>query len=192
MKQYKTILADPPWEFGNKNTGGSMISGSANKYPTLSVDSICNLTVNLEEKEYMISEIADENAVLFLWVPTSLKEYGFEVMKTWQFRYKTTIYWHKPYKKEEKKGKLGMGFWFRNQIEECFFGTRGKVTPFKSNETNIIEEFATKHSRKPSGFFKKINPILDKFDLNPKIELFAREKQTGWDGWGLEYPEYTP
>jgi N6-adenosine-specific RNA methylase IME4 len=191
MTKYKVILADPPWRFGNKNTGGSMNSGSANKYPTLSLKEIQELTfpLNNNTEESHISKIADKNSILFLWVPTALNEYGFSTMKSWNFKYKFKIYWYKPYDKEQKKGKLGMGFWFRNHVEECLVGTRGNVKPFRSKQPNIIIEYPRKHSQKPEGFFNLVEPELEKFDLTPKLELFAREKRNGWDGWGFEYPK---
>lgn len=179
--KYTTILADPPWKFGNQNTGGSMKSGASNKYPTMSLNEICNLSVTLDKISYKITDIIDKNAMLFLWVPTALKPYAFEVMKSWGFNYKTTIYW-------EKTGKLGMGFYLRNQIEECLVGTRGKTTPFRSSSKNIIHAKPRKHSQKPEEFFQLIEPEIEKYNLNPKIELFAREKRDGWEGWGLEYP----
>ena len=39
-KKYKVIVADPPWQYRNKNTGGSMKSGSSAKYPTMSLEEI--------------------------------------------------------------------------------------------------------------------------------------------------------
>ena len=188
MMLYKTFLADPPWPFNNKNTGGSMTSGSANQYQTMRIDEICNLKIPRNGDYHTIHDLADKNSLLFLWVPSSLKESAFTVMNAWGFKYKLTIYWYKPYNKESKKGKLGMGFYFRNQVEECLMGIRGKIKPFKTNKQNIIIEYPRKHSRKPEGLFNLIEPEIEKFDLNPKIELFAREYRTGWDGWGLEYP----
>ena len=62
-KKYRIIYADPPWSYKNKRTGGSMKSGASSKYPTMSVDDICDLPVK---------DIAHENSVLFLWATVPL------------------------------------------------------------------------------------------------------------------------
>ena len=55
---YRAIVADPPWAYRNKKTGGSMRSGSAAKYHTLSID---------ELKAIPVSDIAVKDSILFLW-----------------------------------------------------------------------------------------------------------------------------
>jgi len=52
MMKYKTILVDPPWSYRNKKTGGSMISGSESKYPTMSLDELLKLPIqNLSDRD---------------------------------------------------------------------------------------------------------------------------------------------
>ena len=166
--KYRIIVADPPWQYRNKNTGGSMISGSAAKYPTMSLEEICALPVQ---------NICERDCVLFLWGTTPLADYPFEVMKSWGFKYKTKIYWRKIM-------SLGMGYWFRGQVEECLVGIRGNVKAFRLQKPNFIQSKVRNHSQKPEEFFELIEPAIK--DINPKIELFAREKREGWNSWGLE------
>jgi len=166
MNKYKTILADPPWTYNNKRTGGSMLSGSAQKYPVMSLKEICDLPV---------AEISDKDSVLFLWSTIPLIEYGFEVMKSWGYQYKTTIVW-------KKITHLGMGFWFKGRVEVCLFGIKGKIKPFRYQKANFIQSKPGKHFEKPQEFFDLIDPIAPL----PKIELFARTKREGWDCWGNE------
>lgn len=170
--KFKVILADSPWEYSNKRTGGSLVSGADSKYNTLSLDDLCNLSVK---------EVADKNAVLFLWVTTPLK---YEVAQSglvekWGFTYKTTIYWRKIM-------SLGLGFNFRGQVEECWMCTRGKVKPFRTQIPNIIESKVRKHSQKPEEFFQMIEPSLAKFNLNPRLEMFSRTIRPGWYAIGNE------
>lgn len=170
--KFKVIACDAPWEYDNKRTGGSMVSGADEKYNTLSLDDLCNLSVE---------EIADKNAVLFLWVTTPLK---YEIAQSglveeWGFTYKTTIYWRKIM-------SLGLGFNFRGQVEECWMCTRGKVKPFRTQLPNIIESKARKHSQKPEEFFQMIEPSLAKFSLNPRLEMFSRTIRPGWYAIGNE------
>jgi len=39
-RPYEWIVADPPWPYRNKKTGGSMTSGSAAQYDVMTVDEI--------------------------------------------------------------------------------------------------------------------------------------------------------
>ena len=168
-KKYSVIVADPPWQYRNKKTGGSMKSGSASKYPTMSLEEICDLPVR---------NICEKNAILFLWGTTPLPQYPLDVMRVWGFKFKTKIYWVKP--------RLGMGFWYRGGVEECLIGIRGKNPAFRSSKPNIIMAPARKHSQKPEEFFGLVEPELDKANLSSRIELFARESHAKWDSWGNE------
>ena len=58
MKKYKIIYADPPWDYNNKKTGGSMSSGASQKYITTCVDDLKNLDIN---------SIADDGCLLAMW-----------------------------------------------------------------------------------------------------------------------------
>ena len=40
MKKYEIIYADPPWQFKNKKTGGSMKSGAAHHYLTTGIEGL--------------------------------------------------------------------------------------------------------------------------------------------------------
>jgi len=169
-KKYKTIVADPPWQYNNKKTGGSMQSGATQNYSTLTLDQICHLPVR---------EITEKDAVLFLWCTTPLADYAFEVIDAWGFKYKTKLYWRKIM-------SLGMGFWFRGQVEECLVCTKGNVKAFRSQSPNIFQSKVREHSRKPEELFNLIDPIIERDGLTPKIELFARYRRDGWDCWGNE------
>jgi N6-adenosine-specific RNA methylase IME4 len=104
------------------------------------------------------------------------------VMDAWGFKYKTTIYWRKIM-------SLGMGFWFRGQVEVCLMGIRGDVKAFRCQKPNFIQSKVRAHSQKPEELWNLIEPELDKYKLSPRIELFCRgSPRTGWDGWGNECP----
>jgi len=166
MEKYNIIHADPPWNYRNKNTGGSMQSGAAAKYSTLTVEELCQLPVKL---------VADRNSVLFLWVTVPLLPEGLRVMEAWGYKYKTTLFWR-------KKMSLGMGFWFRGQVECLLFGIRGKVRAFRCQEPNFIQSQALKHSEKPEEFRELIERATSNSIEQPrKLELFGRQPREGWD-----------
>lgn len=143
-----------------------MKSGASAKYPTMSIDKICGLPIR---------DIADKDCALFLWVTTPILSWGFDVMKAWGFNYKTAIYWR-------KINSLGMGYWFRGQVEVCLLGVRGKVKAFRMQRCNVIESKVGKHSEKP----QEMRDIIEQTGLSPRIELFARKHAQGWDVWGNE------
>lgn len=162
--KYKIILSDPPWEYDNKNTGESNLSGSCQKYTTMPLYKIKSLPVQ---------DISMKDSCLFLWGTTPLLPEALEVMKSWGFKYKTTIYWRKIM-------SLGMGYWFRGQVEVCLLGIKGNIKPFRLQRPNFIQSHARDHSRKPDELYD----IIDSLNLNPKIELFARKRRNGWNSWG--------
>jgi len=172
-KIYKLVYADPPWSYDNVRTGGSFSSGASQKYNTLSLKEICELSVK---------EIIAKDSVLFLWVTVPLLPYGIKVLESWGFTYKTAIFWRKIM-------SLGMGFWFRNQVEILLVGIKGKVKAFRLQRANFIQTKVGKHSQKPMEIYGLLETISKKFDLEPKIELFARERREGWDSWGNELPD---
>ena len=77
---------------------------------------------------------------------------------------------------------LGMGFWYRGQVELCLVGIRGKVKAFRIQKANFIQSKALRHSEKP----EEMRQLIEATGLEPKIELFARQKVEGWDCWGNE------
>lgn len=166
MDKYRLIYADPPWSYRNKKTGGSMKSGSIAKYPTMSLQEICELP---------ISDISAAESVLFLWATVPLLPEAFQVMERWGFKYKTMLTWRKIM-------SLGMGFWFRGQTEHLLLGVKGKVKAFRIQKANFIQCKAGKHSQKPDEF----RELIELTGLQPRIELFARQKVDGWDVWGNE------
>ena len=167
MNKYQIIYADPPWSYRNRRTGGSMKSGSVSKYETMTLEDICELPVG---------DICLSNSVLFLWATTPLLPDCLKVLEAWGFHYKTAIYWRKIM-------SLGMGFWFRGQVELCLMGVRGKLKPFRLQKANFIQSKALRHSEKP----EEMRQLIDATGLTGyKIELFARQRVDGWDCWGNE------
>jgi len=172
--KFEKLLADPPWKYNSYKTGGNMISGAMQKYNTMEACDILNLPV----KKHVA-----KNAVLFFWVTTpmmvALEPSPSDIMRAWGFKPKTAIYWIKD--DIYQSGRLGLGNWFRGNVEICMFATRGKVKPLRSNLKNYFFEKPQQHSKKPEGIFAYIN----KFDMEPSLELFCRgTPKDGWYGWG--------
>lgn len=168
---YQVVYSDPPWRYTNKKTGGSMISGAASKYATLSTDEICALKPPV-----------DRFAVCYLWVTVPFLPDGLRVLQAYGFKYKTMLTWRKIM-------CAGMGYWYRGQTEHLLFGVRGKVPAFRMQVPNFYESRAGKHSEKPAYFRQMIERSVEQsFAAPPKLEMFARTASTGWDVHGLEVP----
>jgi N6-adenosine-specific RNA methylase IME4 len=165
--KYSVIYADPPWQYDNVRTGGSLKSGASQKYPTMPLDEIKALKVN---------EISEPNTVLFLWTTVPFLPDALDVMKEWGFRYKTMITW-------QKVGN-GLGYWFRGQTEHLLFGVKGKVKPFRCQEPNFIRcDKSLRHSEKPQEF----RELIERATINlqgKRIELFARRSSPNWGVFG--------
>ena len=141
-----------------------MVSGSEAKYSIMSISEIAKLPVG---------DIADKNSALFLWTTTPMLQDAFYIMNEWGFKYKTAIYWRKIM-------SLGMGFWFRGQVEVCLLGIKGKVKAFRIQKPNFIQAKVGRHSEKP----EEMRQLIEETGLTPRIELFSRKKVDGWDAWG--------
>lgn len=178
MKKYKIIYADPPWRFSNKKTGGGkMVSGSASKYPVMSVDDICRLPVK---------EICDEDCILFIWWVAAQPAEVMRIISAWGFKLKTMTGFD--WTKETKTGKdfFGMGFWTRQGSEHCAIGLKGKIVRKSKSVRACLRACAGRHSAKPAEVLAR---IIELCGALPRIELFARSESPGWDSWGNEVSE---
>ena len=162
--KYRIIYADPPWCYGDKRDGKT--TGAEDHYPSMTIQELCELS---------IKELAEENAVLFLWVTSPLLEECFEVIKAWGFKYKTSFVWDKV--------KHNMGHYNSVRHEFLLICTRGSCLPDnpKLFDSVVTVERSNKHSEKPEEFRKMIDEL---YQYGNKIELFSRKKVEGWDAWG--------
>ncbi len=170
---FKTILADPPWQFNNRTGKIAPEHKRLNRYSTLTLPEI---------KCLPIDQVSDETSHLYLWVPNALLPEGLDVMKAWGFEYKTNIVWEKVRKDGYPDGR-GVGFYFRNVTELILFGVKGKnartLQPGRT-QVNLLRTQKREHSRKPDEIFN----IIESCSPGPYLEMFARGKRPGWVLWG--------
>lgn len=180
--RYKTILADPPWQFQNRTGKMAPEHKRLNRYATMKLEEIMALPV---------AQVADEPSHLYLWIPNALLPEGLAVMKSWGFEYKTNIVWEKVRKDGYPDGR-GVGFYFRNVTELILFGVRGShartLAPARS-QVNLLRTQKREHSRKPDELFS----LIESCSEGPYLELFARGTRPGWVLWGNQANEqYSP
>lgn len=173
--RYRTIYADPPWQFQNRTGKVAPEHKRLNRYQTMPLADIMALP---------IKDIADEKCHLYLWIPNAILPSGLSVMKAWGFEYKTNIIWEKVRHDGQPDGR-GVGFYFRNVTEMLLFGIRGDknrtLSPARS-QVNLIRAMKREHSRKPD----EIVSLIESCSPGPYLELFARGNRNGWDMWGNE------
>jgi N6-adenosine-specific RNA methylase IME4 len=132
----------------------------------MKLEDICNLPV---------SNLANENCVLFLWVTSPFLEKSFSVIRAWGFQYKASFIWDKV--------KHNMGHYNSVRHEFLLICTKGSATPENKKLFDSVQsiERSDKHSEKPEEFREIIETL---YPSSKKIELFARKTKDGWDVWG--------
>lgn len=179
--KFKTILADPPWQFQNRTGKMAPEHKRLSRYGTMKLDEILGLPV---------ANLAEETAHLYLWVPNALLPEGLRVMEAWGFQYKSNLVWHKIRKDGGPDGR-GVGFYFRNVTELVLFGVRGKnarTLDAGRRQVNFLATQKREHSRKPDEFYD----IVESCSPGPYLELFARGSRKGWSTWGNQADDYSP
>ncbi len=178
QKKYQLIYCDPPWQFKNKKTGGSMKSGAANQYKVTSMDDLKNIDVQ---------SITHDDAILIMWYVGSMPQEAIDLVHTWGFKIKNMngFVW----RKLTKKGLpfFGMGFYTRAGSESAIIAVKGKGSSLIKNRSirAVIEASVSVHSKKPEIFKDQIVKLVG--DI-PRLEMFARQSTDGWDLFGDEAP----
>lgn len=176
QKKYNIIYADPPWEFSNKKTGGSMISGADAKYPTMTLDQL---------KQLDVESLCDDDCVLVMWYVSSQPQEAIDLVKSWGFTIKNMngFIWVKL--TQMFLQFFGMGFWTRAGAECAIIATRGKPKPANKSVRQVRLAVIGRHSEKPDEFRQDVVKLCG--DV-PRLEMFARCAPEGWDVFGNEAP----
>ena len=167
--KYRIFYADPPWQYtsGDQHTTEEQETVLGTHYPSMSIPELCALDIR---------SMAQDNAVLFMWVTSPLLEEAFEIINAWGFKYKASMVWDKV--------KHNVGHYVSVRHEFLFICTKGSCKPDNPKlYDSVLSIERTTHSKKPEEF----RAIID--DLYPRgrrIELFARQEVNGWDSWGNE------
>ena len=172
MKKYSVIYADPPWSFNNKKTGGSMKSGAAAQYDTMSIEQL---------KALDVPAICTDDCVLVMWYVGSQPQEAIDLCKAWGFTIKNMngFIWVKL--TEMFLQFFGMGFWTRAGAECAIIATRGKPKRASAAIRQVRLAVIGRHSEKPAEFRADIEKLCG--DGN-KLEMFARTASSGWDVFG--------
>ena len=178
-KRYRVILADPPWPYyGNPHKP----QAAGKHYTLMSLEEIGGLPVSrLWTKR--------DGAACFLWCPCPKVEVGFQVLRCWGFIPRGIAF---VWVKTRKDGTIIHGQGTRPTavkptVEMVLYGAscaRGRPLPVLDESVGqVIPAPRGRHSEKPKEVHRRIERLYG--DV-PRIELFARERESGWDAWGDE------
>lgn len=190
-----TIVADPPWRYGNTATRAN---AQGHYDGTLSIAQLCgDEPIDDNETSLVKSVIEPKRATpghLYLWTTSSHLPEAFRVMETWGYTYKTYLVWVK--KTADGRPQMGMGNYFRVSTELVLFGIRGDLRTQDRGLLNWFEAQRGQHSAKPHRF----HDLVMKASPGPYFELFARcgagsgtqipgtcqcsRCRLGWEVWG--------
>lgn len=167
--KYRVIYADPPWKYNNSGviTESDNYGRAARHYPTMSISELCAMGDT-------VKDMAEDDAVLFMWVTSPLLEECFNVIRSWGFQYKTSFVWD----------KIAHNFGHYNSVrhELLLICTRGSCTPDAPTlYDSVVSIQRGDHSEKPEEFRRIID---DLYTYGQRVELFARRAADGWDTWG--------
>ena len=163
--QYQTIVADPPWPYGDALPGNRR--GAAKHYQLMGIPDVSRVPV---------VDWAAPNAHLYLWITASflVEGVGASVCRAWGFEPKQIVVGANP--------QIGMGHWWRTNTEFLIFAVRGSAPPLRRDLPTIAVFNRLKHSEKPEDVLAQIEEISP----GPRLEVFARRYRPGRDAVGNE------
>jgi len=175
--KYRTIVADPPWDYGKKTWASITHGGTGPRierelpYATMTLDAISALPVAM---------LADTDCRLFLWTTNRHLPNAVGVLDAWEFRYTQGLVWRKTGNPSPFAGS-GVAL---QAHEYLLVATRGKPPVSEQLKSSVIDAPAAVfgHSAKPECFLD----FIEQVSQGPYLELFARRQRLGWDTWGNE------
>lgn len=176
MTRYRTIVADPPWPYGEVKYGfqggqraidNDTLGKRFLPYPEMTLAAIAALPVR---------ELAEADAHLYLWTTNKFLADAYPIARGWGFTVSKTLVWCKPPHARPLGGTFG------SATEFVLFCRRGTLPSLSRTRQDWFEWPRTRHSAKPEAFLD----LVEQVSRPPYVELFARRDRLGWDTWGDE------
>ncbi|MFD3427392.1 MT-A70 family methyltransferase [Nocardia fluminea] len=161
-KQYRTILADPPWR-----SSGTAPPDSAVTRGSLNLDQF---------KALPVSELAEADAYLWMWCTNATLRTAYEVLQAWDFDPRAPLTWIKPCP--------GLDTHLRSSVEHLILGTRGNAEINDHGQPAWM--FAPTHD--DSCRSDEEYAIIERVSTGPFLELFTDTPRAGWDTIDLDHP----
>lgn len=183
QRNYKVVLADPPWEFKTYSEKGQGKSPQRH-YHCESMDDLVELLTPVR------NVLHPDGAVLFLWSIWPMIFEAKTIIEAMGFQYSGLAWEWDKFNPATGKRSFGGGYGTRKNLEPCLLG-RTKNFKMKTELKNrsvrdLIRSPRREHSRKPDEQYENIHTMFD----GPYLELFARTAWAGWDSWGNEVGKF--
>lgn len=174
-------MVDPPW---NKKKSGHRNVRAAQKrdfpYTTLSTDDIFRLL-----NEHIIPK-AEPLHSLFMWTTEDYLLECEERMLQLQYRRHCRLIW-------DKGNGIAPAFTLRFSHEYLIWYYKPKMMPIdravRGCFPTVLHERARQHSRKPDIAYHLLEML---YPATAKLDVFSREKRSGWDQFGDQTDFFTP
>ena len=192
--KYSLIYADPAWLYDNKASHGA----AEDHYDTMKL---------IDMKRLPIWDLAADDAVLAMWFTGTHTREAIELAEAWGFKVRTMkgFTWVKFNPLAEQhinkalqaggvedfydfldllnvQTRMNGGNYTRANTEDMLIATRGNGLKRKvKNIKQVIYSPLGKHSQKPAEARFRLEKLYG--DV-PRIELFSRCGEPGWDHWG--------
>jgi N6-adenosine-specific RNA methylase IME4 len=180
------LYVDPPWRFD----GFTADPGDrAPPYPTMPMADIAALPV---------SDLAARDCWLFCWTSGPYLKHTLDIIEGWGFSYSSVAFtWVKLTRAGDKLHR-GLGKTTRKNTEQVLLAKIGAPRILCRPDELLISETPgpdevcvtplREHSRKPD----EIRDRVAEMAAGPRLELFARQRFTGWQAWGNQTNRWAP
>lgn len=172
---YDIVYSDPPWQQSKGNARKCRPKqGKSLDYPTMTIEDIFAI------QKPFFDKCSDKHNI-FLWSIDKYLHTAEKEMEKLGYKLHARFVW-------DKGNGIAPAFTVRFAHEYLLWFYRpGKMLmPCKEcrgKYTTVLREPSTYHSHKPDCAYKMIE---DMFPEANKIELFARNRRSGWISWGNE------
>jgi N6-adenosine-specific RNA methylase IME4 len=188
MNAPSLIYADPPWQFKVRDRASGLDRAPDAHYRTTATHDLFGF---LNDHDV----IPEKDALLAMWVYDPMLPDAIRLAEAWGFSFTTVLFrWMKTASLTadmfgDDKLAFGLGYHTRGGgCEEVWLFKRGKGLPVLRHD--IRREFYAprrEHSRKPACVR---DWLVDLYGDVPRVELFARERATGWMSIGDEVGKF--
>lgn len=171
-KRYRTLVADPPWNFDDHLGEGP--KGASAHYPTMTLAELSMLPVG---------GWALDDSCLYLWTVNAFIVQAHSLAKAWGFIPRTIITWVKGrIEANHLIQQIGLGHFYRNTTEHILFCVRGSINVMDHAMPTAFLAPKGGHSEKPDTFYD----IVERMSPGPYLDVFSRKQRFNWDTWGNE------
>lgn len=162
---YRTIVIDPPWPM-EKIKREVRPNQKIMDYTTMSIEEI---------KEFPLKQfIHKDGCHVYMWTTQKFLQNSFDVFNAWGIKYQCLMTWVK---------NVGFTpFSWMYSTEHVLYGTVGNIPLLRKGIRLDFNAKVREHSRKPDEFYD----IVKRVSVEPRVDIFSREKRDGFDQYGYE------